>query len=147
MNPAEMANLQAVLEALKDAPPGAVMELKGGALARVVEHLEDLVGARVVGCAESENEAATWLASHAAEWQLMVVDVFLKQGSGLGVLKNCKQRQPTQRAVVLSNYVNADIRARCAALGADAVFDKSRELEAFFDYCNDANHSAMQKGP
>jgi hypothetical protein len=45
--------------------------------------------------------------------------------------------------VVLSNYVNADIRARCTALGADAVFDKSRELEAFFDYCNDASRSAM----
>ena len=113
----------------------------------LIPALEDLVGASVVGCAESENEAATWLASHASEWQLVVVDVFLKQGSGLGVLRTCKQRKPTQRAVVLSNYVNADIRARCTALGADAVFDKSRELEAFFDYCNDASRGAMQKAP
>jgi DNA-binding NarL/FixJ family response regulator len=109
----------------------------------LIPALEDLVGARVVGCAESENEAATWLSSHAGDWQLVVVDVFLKQGSGLGVLRTCRHRKPSQRAVVLSNYVNADIRARCKALGADAVFDKSRELEAFFDYCNDASRMAQ----
>jgi DNA-binding NarL/FixJ family response regulator len=111
----------------------------------LIPALEYLVGAQVVGCAESENEAATWLASHADDWQLMVVDIFLKQGSGLGVLRTCRQRSASQRAVVLSNYVNADIRARCTALGADAVFDKSRELEAFFDYCNDASSSAAMK--
>ena len=111
----------------------------------LIPALEDLVGAEVVGCAESENEAAAWLASHTGEWQLVVVDVFLKQGSGLGVLRTCRQRNASQRAVVLSNYVNADIRARCTALGADAVFDKSRELEAFFDYCNDASRSATKK--
>ncbi|VTU34692.1 Response regulator of citrate/malate metabolism [Variovorax sp. PBS-H4] len=108
----------------------------------LIPALEDLVGARIVGCAEGENEAALWLASHAGDWQLVVVDVFLKQGSGLGVLRTCKQRSAKQRAVVLSNYVNPDIRARCEALGADAVFDKSRELEAFFDYCNDTSRNA-----
>jgi hypothetical protein len=39
MNPAELANLQAVLEALKDAPPGSVMELKDGARASVADEL------------------------------------------------------------------------------------------------------------
>lgn len=107
----------------------------------LIPALEDLVGAQVVGCAEGETEAAAWLASHTDEWQMVVVDVFLKEGSGLGVLRTCRQRSPAQRAVVLSNYVNADIRARCTALGADAVFDKSRELEAFFDYCNDASRA------
>ena len=57
------------------------------------------------------------------------------------MLRNCRERTPVQRAVVLSNYVNADIRARCMALGADAVFDKSKELDAFFDYCNAAGHA------
>ena len=73
------------------------------------------------------------------------MDLFLKEGSGLGVLRSCMSRPRSKRAVVLSNYVNADIRARCMALGADAVFDKSRELEAFFDYCNDGKraHSRM----
>jgi len=57
------------------------------------------------------------------------------------VLRRCRERNPAQRAVVLSNYVNPDIRARCMALGADAVFDKSKELDAFFDYCNEVSRS------
>ncbi len=58
-------------------------------------------------------------------WQLVVVDVFLKRGSGLGVLRTCRQRSRASAQWSSGNYVNADIRARCAALGADAVFDKS----------------------
>ena len=36
--------------------------------------------------------------------------------------------------VVLSNYATADMRKRCAQLGADAVFDKSNEIDALVDY-------------
>jgi DNA-binding NarL/FixJ family response regulator len=102
----------------------------------LIPALEDLSSVRIVGFAETETVAVDWLATHRDEWQLLVVDLFLKEGSGLGVLRSCATRSPLQRAVVLSNYINADIRARCKALGADAVFDKSKDLEAFFDYCN-----------
>ncbi|HEX7868085.1 MAG TPA: response regulator [Variovorax sp.] len=102
----------------------------------LVPALEDLVNGRVVGFAETETEALAWLAEHPDGWQLLIVDLFLKEGSGLGVLGGCKDRKPSQRVVVLSNYVTADIRARCTALGADAVFDKSRDLDAFIEYCN-----------
>lgn len=38
--------------------------------------------------------------------------------------------------VVLSNYVTPDMRARCMGLyGADAVFDKSTEIDALLQYC------------
>lgn len=102
----------------------------------LVPALEDLVNGRVVGFAETESDALAWLATHPDDWQLLIVDLFLKEGSGLGVLGGCKERKPSQRVVVLSNYVTADIRARCTALGADAVFDKSRDLDAFIEYCN-----------
>ncbi|MDN6886797.1 response regulator [Variovorax sp. CAN2819] len=102
----------------------------------LVPALEDLVNGRVVGFAETETDALAWLAAHPDDWQLLIVDLFLKEGSGLGVLGGCRERKPGQRVVVLSNYVTADIRARCTALGADAVFDKSRDLDAFIDYCN-----------
>jgi DNA-binding NarL/FixJ family response regulator len=102
----------------------------------LVPALEDLVNGQVVGFAETESDALSWLASHPRDWQLLIVDLFLKEGSGLGVLSGCKVRGPGQRVVVLSNYVTADIRARCEALGADAVFDKSRDLDAFIEYCN-----------
>lgn len=101
----------------------------------LIPALEDLAAARVVGFAETEKDALAWLGAHVDDWQLLIVDLFLKEGSGLGVLRNCVKRTPTQRAVVLSNYINPDLRARCTALGADAVFDKSKELEGFFEYC------------
>ncbi len=102
----------------------------------LVPALEDLVDGQVVGFAETESDALAWLGAHPNDWQLLIVDLFLKEGSGLGVLSGCKRRGPGQRVVVLSNYVTADIRARCEALGADAVFDKSRDLDAFIEYCN-----------
>jgi ActR/RegA family two-component response regulator len=81
--------------------------------------------------------------THPDDWQLLIVDLFLKEGSGLGVLAGCKTRSAGQRVVVLSNYVTVDIRARCEALGADAVFDKSRDLDAFIEYCNTDRPSGL----
>jgi hypothetical protein len=37
--------------------------------------------------------------------------------------------------VVLTNTPNTSVRKWCKKLGADAVFDKSEELEAFYAFC------------
>lgn len=97
--------------------------------------LEELAGIETAGTAEAENEGKTWLVTHVDQWDLAIVDLFLKQGSGLGVLEACRNRKPHQKVIVLSNYATADIRQRCAQLGVDAVFDKSNEIEALIDYC------------
>jgi len=97
--------------------------------------LEELARTVVVGFAETEDHAVEWLRTHAADWNLAVVDLFLKQGSGLGVLKACTERRPEQKVVVLSNYATPDIRRRCAQFGVDAVFDKSNEIDALVDFC------------
>jgi DNA-binding NarL/FixJ family response regulator len=97
--------------------------------------LEELTSITALGWAETEADAKAWLAAHDGEWDLAIVDLFLKQGSGLGVLQACSPRGPHQRVVVLSNYATPDMRARCADLGADAVFDKSNEIDALVDYC------------
>ena len=98
--------------------------------------LEELASVKALGWAETENEAKKWLAGQAAgEWDLAIIDLFLKQGSGLGVLEACQGRSARQRVVVLSNYATADMRKRCAQLGADAVFDKSNEIDALIEYC------------
>jgi DNA-binding NarL/FixJ family response regulator len=97
--------------------------------------LEELASVRTLGWAETEREAKAWIASHGREWDLLIVDLFLKQGSGLGVIEACQGRGREQRVVVLSNYATADMRKRCAQLGADAVFDKSNEIDALVDYC------------
>jgi len=97
--------------------------------------LEELAEVLAVGSAETEDEGKAWLTSHASQWDLAIVDLFLRQGSGLGVLAACRERLAEQKMVVLSNYATPDVRMRCAQLGVDAVFDKSNEIDALVDYC------------
>lgn len=111
----------------------------------LISTLEEIAPVKVIGFAETEAEASDWLSSHNGDWQLAIVDLFLKEGSGLGVLKGCQSRQKAQKVVVLTNYATVDIRGRCLALGADAVFDKSNELELLFDYCADVTQVPRNK--
>ena len=97
--------------------------------------LEELASIESLGWAETEIDATKWLAEHTRGWELAIVDLFLKQGSGLGVIEACRSRDAAQRVVVLSNYATADMRKRCIDLGADAVFDKSNEIDALVEYC------------
>ncbi|WP_093376240.1 response regulator [Variovorax sp. OV329] len=117
----------------------------------LVGTLEELTRVSAIGHSETEAEARRWLIEHADEWDLTIVDLFLKQGSGLGVLQECMQRRSTQKVVVLSNYATPDIRKRCAQLGADAVFDKSNEIDALVDFCawlsSDAGASTAPAAP
>ncbi|CAN5893387.1 hypothetical protein BH11PSE13_BH11PSE13_34980 [soil metagenome] len=102
----------------------------------LIPTLEDLARARVLGTAETEVDAVHWLQSHDGSWDLAVIDLFLREGSGLGVLNGCKDRHAHQRVVLLTNYATPEIRNRALRLGADAVFDKSTELEGLFDFAN-----------
>lgn len=101
----------------------------------LVGALEELASIRALGWAETEGDATAWLTGHPDGWDLAIVDLFLKQGSGLGVLEACRDRAGGQRVVVLSNYATSDMRKRCLQLGADAVFDKSNEIDALVEYC------------
>ena len=101
----------------------------------LISTLEEIAPVKVVGFAETEFEASAWLSTHNGDWQLAIVDLFLKEGSGLGVLKGCQKRNSCQKVVVLTNYATSDIRRRCAELGSDAVFDKSNELDELLEFC------------
>jgi DNA-binding NarL/FixJ family response regulator len=63
----------------------------------------------------------------------------------MGVLEALRGRSPRQRVVVVSNYATTDMRKRCARLGADAVFDKSSEIDALVDDC--AQLARQLRGP
>ena len=114
----------------------------------LIATLEELACVTAVGTAETENEGKAWLVENPEEWDLAIVDLFLKQGSGLGVLAACRDRAANRKVVVLSNYATNDIRQRCAQLGVDAVFDKSNEIDALVDYCllQRGNSLALGKG-
>jgi len=104
----------------------------------LISTLEEIAPVKVVGFADTEHEASAWLSHHNGDWKLAIVDLFLREGTGLGVLKGCQSRNADQKVVVLTNYATGDIRRRCAELGSDAVFDKSNELDELIDYCMQA---------
>ena len=101
----------------------------------LIATLEELVPVRVVGTADDESTAVQWLTGDGNEAQLVIVDLFLKGGSGMGVLRCAQSLRPRCKMVVLSNYATPDVRRKCLELGADRVFDKSNEIDALIAYC------------
>jgi DNA-binding NarL/FixJ family response regulator len=89
----------------------------------------------VVGSAEDENAALRWLQAASSHCDLMIIDIFLKSGTGLEVLRRAAELRPDARRVVLTNYATPEMRQRCSQLGADRVFDKSSELDELLAYC------------
>ncbi len=101
----------------------------------LISTLQELAPVEAVGSAETAEEGAAWLTADQSHWDLAIVDLFLKSGTGLGVLKACQKRGPCQKMVVFSNYATREMRSRCTELGADAIFDKSTEIDALLTYC------------
>jgi len=101
----------------------------------LVAALEEMAPIEVVGTAEDESSAIGWLTGSENRCDLVVVDIFLKRGSGLGVLKAAAGLVKSLKLVVLSNYATPDMRRKCLELGADRVFDKSSEIDALILYC------------
>jgi DNA-binding NarL/FixJ family response regulator len=106
-------------------------------LKNLTDTLEQVVPVDVVGTSEDEEGAVRWLQAAQCPFDLMIVDIFLKQGVGLNVLVRARALTPSAHKVVLTNYATDDTRQRCLALGAERVFDKSSELEDLIAYCTE----------
>ncbi len=102
----------------------------------LIATLEELVPIEVVGTAEDEFTAVQWLNNGDHPVDLVIVDIFLKVGSGLGVLRAARIAAQPGKFVVLSNYTTPDMRRKCIDLGADQVFDKSHDIDALIAYCD-----------
>lgn len=101
----------------------------------LVAALEEMTPVEVVGTAEDEVSARHWLEEQSNECDLVIIDIFLRKGSGLGVLQGLARTQRDCKRVVLSNFATPDMRRKCLDLGAHKVFDKSNEIDALIGYC------------
>jgi len=116
----------------------------------LIAALEELAPVKVVGTAEDEPTAVSWLGSDRG-CDLVIIDIFLKRGSGLGVLRAATELKRPMSLVVLSNYATLDMRRKCLELGASRVFDKSNEIDALIQYCarlaeGEAGHDPVEPG-
>lgn len=101
----------------------------------LVAALEELVPLTVVGTAEDEAGALQWLADPQHACDITIVDIFLRRGTGLNVLRALQRSGHAGERVVLTNYATDDVRRHALALGAARVFDKSGEIDALVDHC------------
>ena len=95
-------------------------------IAEAMVHAANVEVVAVVETAEEAIQAAAILG-----WDVIVVDLFLRLGTGHAVLTSLRRHPQQQRVLVLTNHADPSTRQQCLALGADAVFDKSTELDGF----------------
>lgn len=104
---------------------------------RLREQLGESISApgriEVVGYAETEAEALDLFAH--APCDAVVLDLQLRQGNGLAVLKALRASADGESVtvIVLTNFAFPHFRERSLALGANYFFDKAKEYDRVRD--------------
>jgi len=98
--------------------------------------LGEIPSVEVIASVESEKDALAVMRDDHTD--LAIVDLELRSGTGLGVLKNLHDsldgNDGRVGVVIFSNYSNLVIRHRCLNLGARAFFDKSFQIDELLEY-------------
>ena len=97
---------------------------------RIEEAITVIPNVVVVATATSEAEARTVLG--ACRWDFLILDLQLREGNGLNVLRSIQsdaQDAPRQVAVV-TTFASAACARESLALGASYFFDKAHDLPA-----------------
>jgi len=123
-------------------PPGAplrVLLVEDSPVIReaVVELIEADGLAHVVCATDSEADAIRELTAN--PYDVYIVDLRLREGSGFGVLRALQESRPDALSIVLTNYTSEAIRKRCSELGAKWFLDKSSEFEAIAGLLSNRN--------
>jgi len=96
-------------------------------LTHLAEELSAIDNLCIAGTATTEQEALHLLGQ--GDWDLAILDLQLKEGNGLRVLKAVREQVADAGTIaVFTNYAFPQYRKRSLELGADYFFDKSREL-------------------
>jgi DNA-binding NarL/FixJ family response regulator len=118
------SNPELTIYIVEDAPP--VRE-------RLIEAVGDIPNVRVVGQAESIDEALEGMRS--VRPRVLIVDIQLRGGSGIRLLKQMRLANVTrpELVIVMTNYPTDDYRKASQDCGADHFFDKASEFDKVHD--------------
>ena len=95
--------------------------------ARLAAMLGEVPGVTVV--IEADGIAAAIHALYAREPDVIVLDLHLREESGLWLAARVKRERPGVLLVMMTNQPTLPMRRQCLALGVDHFFDKSRDFE------------------
>ena len=108
--------------------PASVLVIEDSRM--ILDSLVDIInadpGRRVVATTDTEQEAIDIV--NRGNVDIAIIDLQLRQGSGVGVLQRLRHETSVLK-IVLTNFSSPQMRQRCLDLGANYYFDKSREFE------------------
>jgi len=87
----------------------------------------------VAATAETESAADDLVEDN--YYDVLVVDVELRQGSGINVVRKARLRwsvPPVPLIIVLTNYSLPTVRERCLRAGADHFLDKMQQFDRLY---------------
>ncbi|MES2535771.1 MAG: response regulator [Pseudomonadota bacterium] len=94
----------------------------------IKENLAGIPGLELAGVAETESDALDLL--NANSYDVLILDIQLKQGNGINLLRTLAARPIESKAVkiVFSNHVSKTYRRICEQYGVQYFFDKTAEF-------------------
>jgi DNA-binding NarL/FixJ family response regulator len=88
--------------------------------------LSGMAGIQLVGSSGEAGRATHEI--HSLDPDVVILDIELIGGSGIDVLKNIRSNKPSLPVVIVySSQSGVGFKRACLRLGADFVFDKSRD--------------------
>jgi len=88
--------------------------------------LSEIPGVKVIGHAVDEQSAIEKIG--VAHPDMVILDIGLRPGSGINVLKAIKKHNPSIKVMILTNYTDEIYVNHCMSAGADYFFDKTLEF-------------------
>jgi two-component system nitrate/nitrite response regulator NarP len=112
-------------------PPGKLLVVEDSPFMQetIIQLLQGVPHLRLVGVADTAEDALAAFAQHQPD--VVILDLVLRIGTGLMVLREIRRRSAACRVLVFTTYAEPQYRARCLAEGADHFILKShahREL-------------------
>lgn len=102
--------------------------------------LQELPGVEVLGSASEVLEATESILELRPD--AVVLDLHLRDGTGLDVLKATKSKRPETFFIVCTNFPDTQYRDKCFLQGASFFLDKSTEFEKLPDILYDLMKNA-----
>ena len=98
----------------------------------LLEYLNDFPYVQSVDWADTEAMAVRKIGGD-KPYDVVIVDLQLRQGNGINVLRAMQREHLPGLRIVYTNHAQVSVyRNQCAEAGADYFFDKSLELEQVF---------------
>ncbi len=101
---------------------------------RLVAMLSELPDIEIIGQARDGLEAIDLIQKLKPE--VVILDIRMPGKSGIDVLQNIKENDPTTRVIMFTNYPYPQYRDKCLKAGADFFFDKSTDFDQLIQVLN-----------